>query len=426
MFRSPARDRTAIVAGRSGDVLILSVRRLANLVAFCLQYEFEDVITDVTGADRVEAGDWWALEFSRRAYKVSRFATGSPRLARASAPPPSTVKLDRDYDLFFPVFNSVHELFALATVPGWRERCRVAACFINEVWAPNLPGYLLELLAQFDHVFLGTRHPVEEVARITGRPCSYLPLAVDVLRFSPCPDPPPRSIYVCNIGRRSAATHGALIRLARDRRIFYYYDTVAASGIDRKQRTFKVDDASEHRLLLANLLQRTSYFIANRALVNHAEITMGRDEISGRFYEGAAAGAVMLGEPPRTEEFNRQFDWPDALIRLPFDSPEIGRFLDELDRDPGRLARIRAANIRNAALRHDWIYRLRTVFEAVGIAPTGEMLAREARLRTMAALLPGVSAGDELHGYPHAGPGSGSVHRSTAPARPSGAVGHLL
>jgi hypothetical protein len=390
VFRSPARDRTAIVAGRSGDVLILSVRRLANLVAFCLQYEFEDVITDVTGADRVEAGDWWALEFSRRAYKVSRFATGSPRLARASAPPPSTVKLDRDYDLFFPVFNSVHELFALATVPGWRERCRVAACFINEVWAPNLPGYLLELLAQFDHVFLGTRHPVEEVARITGRPCSYLPLAVDVLRFSPCPD------------------------------------TVAASGIDRKQRTFKVDDASEHRLLLANLLQRTSYFIANRALVNHAEITMGRDEISGRFYEGAAAGAVMLGEPPRTEEFNRQFDWPDALIRLPFDSPEIGRFLDELDRDPGRLARIRAANIRNAALRHDWIYRLRTVFEAVGIAPTGEMLAREARLRTMAALLPGVSAGDELHGYPHAGPGSGSVHRSTAPARPSGAVGHLL
>ena len=26
---------------------------------------------------------------------------------------------------------------------------------------------------------------------------------------------------------------------------------------------------------------------------------MGRDEISSRFYEGAAAGTVMLGEPPR-------------------------------------------------------------------------------------------------------------------------------
>ena len=371
------------------------MRRLANLVAFCLQYEFEDVITDLTGADRVDPGDRGALELTRRAYKLARFATGSQRFARASAPQPSTVKLERDYELFFPVLNGVSELFALATVPAWRERCRVAACFINEVWAPDLPGYLLELLTRFDHVFLGTRHAVDEVARITGRPCTYLPLAVDVLRFSPFPEPPPRSIDVCNIGRRSRVTHDALMRLAGDHRIFYYYDTVAASGLDRKQRTFSVDDASEHRRLLASLLQRTRYFIANRALVNQAEITMGRDEISGRFYEGAAAGAVMLGEPPRTEEFERQFDWPDAVIRLPFDYPEMGRFLDELNRDPDRLARISADNIRNAALRHDWVHRLRTVFETVGIPPTETMLARETRLRTLARQARGTPAGEE-------------------------------
>jgi hypothetical protein len=383
-----ARDVARLVPGGGGPVLLLSMRRLADLVAFCLQYEFEDVVAEATGADRVEAGGRAALEWSRRAYKLARHATGSRRLARACAPRPSTVTLERDYELFFPVFNHAHELFALACVPDWRRRCRVAACFVNELWAHLLPGYLLELLADFDHVFLGVRHTVEEVARRVGRPCSYLPLAADVLRFAPLPQPPPREIDVCNIGRRSPVTHAALLRRAADRRSFYYYDTVAASGAGAKQRTFHVDDPREHRLLLASLLQRSRYFIANRGRVNEPEFTRGQDEISGRFYEGAAAGTVMLGEAPRTEEFARQFDWPDAVIPLPFDSPDAGALLAGLDQDPARLDRIRRDNVRQAALRHDWVHRLRTVFDTLGLPPTEAMLAREARLRAVAAMSP--------------------------------------
>jgi hypothetical protein len=389
------RDGARLVAGRGGSVLLLSMRRLADLVGFCLQYEFEDVVAGVTGADRVDVGDRKALELSRRVYKLARFATRSRRFAGACAPRPATVKLERDYDLFFPIFNHAHELFALATVPDWRQRCRVAACFINELWAHLLPGYLLELLAEFDHVFVGARHAVSEVARIVGRPCSYLPAAADVLRFSPFPEPPPRAIDVCNIGRRSPVTHDALLRLARDRRFFYYYDTVAASGDGEKQRTFHVDHAGEHRLLLASLLQRSRYFIANRGRVNEPELVMGRDEIPGRFYEGAAAGTVMLGEPPRTEEFQRQFGWPDALIPLSFDSPDVGRALLELDEDPQRLDRIRRDNVRNAALQHDWVHRLRTVFETVGIPPTEAMLARERGLQALAAQAVAAPAGED-------------------------------
>ena len=374
-----------LVTGKSGSVLLLSMRRIHNLVAFCLQYEFEDVFADVTGADRAEAGDRGALELSRRAYRLARRATGSRRLARAVAPRPRTVRLERDYDLFFPVFNNAYELFALATLPDWRARCRRAACYVGEIWFDHLaPGYLLELLADFDHVFLGVDGAVDEVARAVGRPCTYLPFAVDVLRFAPGPDSPVRSIDLCNIGRRSPVTHGALLELARSRRIFYYYDTVAASGTDLKQRTFRVDSAAEHRLLLASILQRSRYFIANRGLVNHPEITKGRDIIGNRFYEGAAAGTVMLGEPPRTKAFATQFDWTDAVIPLPFDSPDVARVLAQLDQDPPRLERIRRDNVRNAALRHDWVYRIRTVFQTLGLPLTAPMLAREAQLRTIA------------------------------------------
>jgi hypothetical protein len=366
-----------------GKVLLLSQRRISDLVAFCLSYEFEDNVAAMTGADRLDVQNLSALEFSRRAYKWTRLATGSARLASLVAPSAQHVSLKRDYELFFPIFSNAYQLYALAAVPDWRKRCRKAACFITEIWSNDIPEYLIELLSEFDHIFLGLRHCVPHVARITGRPCSYLPLAADVVGFAPGPDQP-RPIAVCNIGRRSATTHAALLEGAAERRFFYYYDTVAASGSERRERTFRVDDPHEHRVMLANILQRSRYFIANRSHVNNPEFTAGRDEISARFYEGAAAGAVMIGEAPDTEEFARQFNWPDAVIPVPFDSPEICRMLDQLDADPLRLRTVQNTNVREAALRHDWLYRIQTVFDILGIAHTDQMTARARHLRLIA------------------------------------------
>jgi hypothetical protein len=361
------------------------MRRVHDLVAFCLPYEFEDVTADITGADRVEPENFEAIEFSRRVYKYGRRIIRSRRLAMAIAPGVGTHKLTREYELFLPVFNHPFELFALAAVPDWRARCRVAACFISEIWAHDIPEYLLELLADFDHLFIGIQHPVQDVCRLVGRPSSYLPLAVDVLRFAPYPKQPPRSIDVCNIGRRSPLTHAAFLRLAHERRIFYYYDTVHASGDQGKQMTFRVGNASEHRFLLASLLQRSRYYLANRARANEAEIFTSKEEISSRFYEGVAAGAVLLGDPPRSDEFRKQFDWQDAVIHLPFDSPDAGEILQALDGDPARLRRIRGDNVHYASLRHDWLHRLQHVFHTLGLPPTDAMLAREDLLRSIAA-----------------------------------------
>lgn len=369
-----------------GKVLLFSQRRIADLVAFCLAYEFEDTIAAVTVAERIDATDLPALQFSRRAYKLARLASGSPGLARRLAPyPRSKVVLERDFELFFPIFSHTYELYSLAMIPNWRQRCRKAACFITEVWSDMLPGYLLELLSTFDHIFLGFRHSVQDVARITGRPCTYLPLAVDVPRFTPASSDQPRPIDVCNIGRRSPVTHQALLKEAERKQSFYYYDTVAASGSDLKQRTFRVDSPDEHRRMLATVLKHSCYYIANRSYVNQPEFTAGRDEISARFYEGAAAGTVMIGEAPRTEEFKRQFDWPDAVIHVPFDSPDIGRILADLNGDRERLRAARRNNVRQAALRHDWLHRIRVVFDALGLAPSEEMRARAQRLDQIAS-----------------------------------------
>jgi hypothetical protein len=374
---------TVLQAASGNDLLLLSMRNLARLVGYCAQYEFEDVISSVTGADRVLVGGASALEWSRRAYKAIRLATGSPRFARNLTPPPAQIQLQRNYELFFPIFNHPYELHALSCVPEWRSHCRLSACFINEVWVHDLPHYLLELLSEFDHIFIGMRHSVDAVAQITKRPCTYLPMAADVLTFSPWPSPGPRTIDVCNVGRRSPVTHATLVELTRERFLFCYFDTFSG-GADKHQRTFFVEDPAEHRLLLANLLRRTRYYIAHRSRVNQTDYTGNRQELSGRFFEGAAAGTVMIGEAPALPEFAMLFDWPDALVHVPFDCPEIGRVIAELDRDPERILRIRCQNAAQSALRHDWVHRLHSVFDVLGLPATRRMIEREERLRALA------------------------------------------
>src|ERR1700716_3081553 len=93
-----------LIRGSGGSVLQLSMRRIHDLVAFCLPYELEDVVADVTGADRIEPDKYSELEFARRVYKLGRLASRSPRLARAIVPRLGVPRLTRDYDLFFPVF----------------------------------------------------------------------------------------------------------------------------------------------------------------------------------------------------------------------------------------------------------------------------------------------------------------------------------
>jgi|KBSSwiStaDraftv2_1062776.scaffolds.fasta_scaffold01970_3 hypothetical protein len=380
-------DAAVLVPGTAGgSVLQLSMRRVHDLVAFCAPYEFEDVVAEVTGADRVEITDYDAVENARRVYKGGRRLFRSRAFARAITPQLRAPPLAREYELFLPVFNHPFELWALAAVPDWRARCRKAICFVSEIWIQELPEYLIELLSEFDHLFIAMQHPVTEVARIVGKPCDYLPLAADVLRFSPYPSPPPRTIDVLNIGRRSAVTHAALLALARERRLFYYYDTVRAGGAQGKQVTFSVGDAAQHRLLLANLLQRSRYYVSYRSRVNEPEWTAGREEISGRFYEGAAAGAVLVGEPPRCAEFERQFDWSDAVIQIPFDCPDVGERLAALDADPERLEHVSRTNAQQAALRHDWLHRLQDVYRAAGLPPTETMKARARRLEELAEM----------------------------------------
>ena len=376
-----ARPQFDLALGADGRVLVLSMRQAADLVGYCALYEFEGIVSDLTGADVAKLlGE--EIDVPSRLSKLALGLRG-----RSNGRTGSAGSLRDRYELFLPMFNHPYELLALNAIDRWRERSRVAACYIVEAWSGRLPPYLAEALKGFDHVFIGVKGTVDEIARISGRPCSYLPMGVDALRFCPHPNPVPRTIDVCGIGRRSPVTHAALLAEGRrDRNFFYYYDSIqtAPSRGATRSITFRVSDPAEHRVLLGNLLRRSRYFIANRAWVDNSAMLKGRDEIAARFYEGAAAGAVMIGEPPDSPQFREEFGWPEPVIPIPFEAPDIAAILAQLDADPKRLARIRTDNVVHALQQHDWVYRFRPILEFAGIAPPDRLLAREARLQELA------------------------------------------
>jgi hypothetical protein len=94
----------------------------------------------------------------------------------------------------------------------------------------------------------------------------------------------------------------------------------------------------------------------------------------------------MIGEAPRTEAFRSYFDWDDAVIHMPFDRPDVAAFLEELDAQPERLARIRRENVGRAALRHDWLHRLEAILDRAGLPHTVAMQQRQQQLQALSDL----------------------------------------
>jgi hypothetical protein len=235
----------------------------------------------------------------------------------------------------------------------------------------------LQVLRDFDQVYVANPALVHELPRQLGiRAPKYLYMGVDALKMSPLPVMPERVVDVYSYGRRAAVTHSALLDLVEQKGLMYVYDSLQDG---------RLQDHREHRSLLANMMKRSRFFLAHR--INDSPRRQGRtggdESPSTRFYEGAAGGAVLLGSRPQTPEFDADFPWDDAVVPFPWDSAEIGDAIADLERQPERLARIRAANVAGSLRTHDWAYRWGEILRDVDLSP---LAGTDTRLEALAAM----------------------------------------
>ncbi|MHC4559333.1 MAG: glycosyltransferase [Planctomycetota bacterium] len=354
-------------------ICVFSQRHLQRLLSACGDYEFEDLLCEFDNVDVLTAQPSHGLKTVRQI---------SNQLARRTSvaclnPGVRKLRIDRDYELFFAKFLLQKDLLSLNALKKWKKHCRVAICWLAEVWVDDVKrwkGYA-KILSQFDYVILNCFASVKPMQDLIKRPCLYVLPGIDAIKFCPYPNPPLRSIDVYSIGRNSQVTHKAFLKMAKQKKIFYVYDTIIRKETARP---------TEHRSLIANIAKRSRYFLVNPAKIDRRLETGGQNEIGFRYFEGAAAGTVMIGEHPETEVFGEHFGWPDSVIRTPFDSPDIAEILAELDSQPERIAKARKKNIVQSLLHHDWAYRWNTILNIAGLKPTTALTDRLEYLKKLA------------------------------------------
>jgi hypothetical protein len=368
--------------GPSPRIVVASRRSVEQQVWHASTYEFEDVIAEV---DDVA----WCLPRPARAGATGRLVRGAVNRAgrlvgrdrKAVMSAPDAASSLPATELFFAVFADANEIGMLPHLRPQLQAAAARVAWIVELWSPQVPGVAdyLRQLQNFDHVIVSNQSAVQAVAEVTGVPCSYLPTAVDTLRYAPTgPGSPIRSIDVVSYGRRLADTHAALLQALREGSLYYHYDTVRGP--------WEVTGHAEHRLAQAALLQRARYSVVYK--INDEPERLARtgaeESLTTRYFEAQAAGAIILGSAPDTPEWTDAFPWTDAIIPIPAPAPRVLDVIVELDRDAARLARARQSAVTTSLRRHDWAHRWRAVLDTIGMAAHPRLDVRVAELEARA------------------------------------------
>lgn len=357
-----------------------SARGFTTRAFQCSLYEAQDVLLDTGEVHLVCPQPRSPVRFRARERWQHRllYRDISRRLVFVN-PGLEPVTLDQDYELFVAVCQNYWDLLYINAIQGWKERCKTSILWLDEFWAADIPHcrYWLHALNQFDHVFLGYHGSVAALSRAIGRPCHWIGAGVDALRFSPYPYAATRSIDIYSVGRGSEAVHRSILSESAHRGWFYVYDTLRAADME-------AFDHRAHRSMLANIAKRSRYFLVAPAKMNLPDETAGQIEVGYRYYEGAAAGAVLIGQSADCPPFRERFDWPDAVIELRPDGSDAVDIINDLNRQPERLCEMSRRNTAQSLLRHDWAYRWQEIFEVAGVLPPASLATRERQLRDLA------------------------------------------
>lgn len=346
-------------------------------------YEAEDVLADCAKVDflNLSTGKHFAA-LSRLQWRLL-YKDVSHRMAYFN-PGLRPVRVEGDYDALVLLCPLYSDPLYINAVRDWKARCKISVCWIDELMPFHVPQFRhwLHLLREFDFVFLGTSSAVDAVSDAIGKRCHYLPQAVDAERFCPFPDIPERTVDIYSIGRRAPAVHANLLELASKRRLFYIHDTL------QNLADSPAADHRAHRTLLSNIAKRSRLFAVAPGFVDTPEKTRNHVELSFRYFEGSAAGAVLIGQAPDTDAFRQCFDWPDVVIPIRPDGSDAAKVVAGLLDDPERRLQIGWRNAREVLLRHDWLYRWKQIFATAALGPSHALQAREKRLQALANSLP--------------------------------------
>ena len=298
-------------------------------------YEAQDVLCDTENVDVIvlEPGRGFRLrERSAQKAGVSRYFR-QIRLRQSGAM--GKFRMAQTYDLFI---SRLPE--SLGPALSQRDRglagngVKTSICWIDEMWAATLPAY--ETLAS------GAETVRPSFCRVPGqcrtnvrsdRP--HLHMASGRGRYAAVQ---PLSMSGSARGRRLQHRPAVLQKFTMFCWRQHPGKRSSMSTIHVTLQVRRFTTTANIVTAIANMAKRSRTFLVAPGKVDDPSLTGGQVEVGYRYFEGAAAGAVLIGQAPKGTAFDQAFPWPDAVIPVKHDGSDIRDVLSGLNADAQRLS----------------------------------------------------------------------------------------
>jgi hypothetical protein len=335
-------------------IYIISERNTNNHVAWGTSYEFEEIIVRTCSSQLIAPErfrfrnrlDLLLQPLTTHFYckpKKFQFAN-EPNVLLLIGMGPGTLKM-------------------LDTLRQWRQKCDIVAAYIIDLYPISLNRLDRKIVNQLDHLFISYEQMLKPVKRKFKTPVTFIPQACDVLTHGTYGGDRPFDII--GYGRQIPKIHEQLKKEfnAPQSQTLYFHSTFKYPD---------VKDWKEDRLLFWQMMRRTKLSLAYCFKKTSPELAFGVSPLTARWFEGLAAGCVMVGYSPTGAEVKYLLDWPDAIIELPNNPQDSFSFIKELLKQEEYLKVVSRRNYMESLARHDWRYRLKDMLSTLGISiPNG-------------------------------------------------------
>ncbi len=142
-------------SSKDSRVLLLSMRNLKYHVSRGAVYELEDVIQSCEQVDLITPT--FNPNFFKFTNKIANYTASVLKNGKyVQSLVNQKIEISKNYDLFFFFCQSTQDVLVLNSIKGWREKCRYAVCWLDELWAKDVGSSLAQLrvLEDFDDILM--------------------------------------------------------------------------------------------------------------------------------------------------------------------------------------------------------------------------------------------------------------------------------
>lgn len=201
----------------------------------------------------------------------------------------------------------------LDLLAGWDRTAGYRILYLYDTFPRQLPAIRRVLgRVHWDLAITSYHSAVPMLEEATGRKWHAVAQGVDPSHFSPLSEPE-RVIGLSSYGRRLPKAHEIIAGWARRRGIYYDVTTAAAPQPELDPR-FLYDQYAWH-------MRRSAFNICWPVELTHPARAGGLSPVTCRWFEAAASGATLIGDPPKDPVFEQLFG-RDAVVPLPHDSSD--------------------------------------------------------------------------------------------------------